>query len=88
MSKQTTHIFICLLLLLAFSGESLAFTARAEAPIHSDCSFFLDYSEDYSLNEVEPYIPVLVPSLALVGARTLSDQGFVSSMFRPPRSIF
>jgi len=87
MSKQTTHIFICILLLLAFGGESLAFTARAEAPIDSDCSF-LDYSEDYFFSEVEPYIPVLVPSLARFGARTLSDQGFLSSIFRPPRSIF
>jgi len=87
MSKQTTHIFICLLLLLAFSGESLAFTPRAEAPIHSDCSF-LDYSEDYFLTEVEPYNSVLVPGLAWFGARTLSDQGFLSSIFRPPRSIF
>ena len=87
MPKQTIRIFISILLLLAFSGESLAFTAIAEAPIHSDCSFF-DYDDDYLRNEVEPYIPVLVASLARVGARTFSDQGFLSSMFRPPRSIF
>ncbi len=87
MPKLTTHIFICILLLLAFGGESFGFTARAETPIHSDSSFS-DYSEDYSLNEVEPYIPDLVPSLDRVGARTLSDQGFLSSIFRPPRSIF
>jgi hypothetical protein len=87
MPKQTIHIFIAILLLLAFGVESLAFTPRVEAPIHSDCSF-LDYSEDYLLNEVKPYISVLVSSLTRVGARTLSDQGFLSSIFRPPRPMF
>jgi hypothetical protein len=87
MPKQTIHIFISILLLVAIGSDSFAFTTRAEAPIHCDSSF-LEYSEDYFFNEVEPYIPVLVPTLAWVDARTLPDQGFVSSMFRPPRSIF
>jgi len=81
------HIFISILLLLTFGGESVAFSAGTGSLIYSD-SVPLDYDDDYLRNRMEPYVPVPVSNLSWIGVETLCDQGFVSSVFRPPASIF
>jgi len=79
---------ISILLLIVIGCEIFVFSpAQTEVLIDPDCPFS-NCDDDYLRNKVEPYIPVLVPSLARVDSRTLSDQGFVRSMYHPPRSIF
>jgi len=79
-------INISILLLLVFGSEALGFSHQVELLIYPDGS---DSScEDDNLNKVmESPIPKLF-RLAPNGLSILPDQGFLSSIFRPPRSIF
>ena len=78
---------ISVLLLLAFGSEAvlISFT-DAEALVYSDCP--VSNSDDHCLGvEMQVYLPEQISHPALTDASTLSDQGFVSSIFRPPASI-
>jgi len=79
-------INISILLLLVFGSEALGFSHQGELLINPDSS---DSScEDDNLNRaMESCIPKL-SRLAPNGASILPDQGVLSSIFRPPRSIF
>lgn len=87
MPKQISLIFISILLLLTFGVESATLFAGAESPIYSNW-VPPDYDDDYFRNRMELTIPILVSNLSWIDAGTLCDQGFVSSVFRPPTSIF
>jgi len=41
----------------------------------------------YLYHETGDYLPILTSSLILVSVYTLSDQGFVKSIFHPPTSL-
>jgi len=71
---------------MAFSGEVLGSSIGTEVPLSPD-DRFSDSNDHYFANEWEPHLPLPVLSLALLSANTLFDQGFVISIFLPPKSI-
>jgi hypothetical protein len=80
-------INISILLLLAFGSEAVLVSfAHAEALVYSDCP--VSNSDDHCLGvEMQAYLPEQISHPVLTDTSTLSDQGFVSSIFRPPASI-
>jgi hypothetical protein len=85
MLKRLVNISI--LLLLAFGSEALvASSPQAEVSIFPDCPFS-NCDDHYLRKETETYIREGISRLALMGPSILSDQGFVTSIFRPPTSI-
>jgi hypothetical protein len=84
MVRRLIHISI--LLLLVFGSEALGFSHQVDPLLDPDGSS--KACEDDNLNKaLESWIPEF-SCLAPNGASPLYDQGFLSSIFRPPRLIF
>jgi hypothetical protein len=92
-----------LLLLPLFAGEAGLFQAASNAspsfqkpcdmddcnPNMPKCPLCPSSSSTnlYFHHETAAYLPILTSSLILICVDTLSDQGFVQSIFRPPTSL-
>jgi len=91
MPKRIINIFISALFLLvslALSGGAPAPSVWAEAPVCPDSPFSdCEEDDDYLLKKGKPYLPASTFCLTLVSLSTLSDQGFVKSIFHPPTYI-
>lgn len=91
MKKRTTNLLSLMLLIVVavvFSIEVTDLSGWGYGMTCPDSPFLTcDEDNDYILKEGKPYLSNAKVCLALLGISAFHDQGFVKSIFHPPKSI-
>jgi len=84
MFKLILHASFSIFLLVAFSAETFSYSG-----LQSVCcdQLFSEWDDHFLSNQSDSYLPIHEFRVIKVRIHALNDQGFVTSIFRPPTSI-